>query len=756
MIRRAPHLPVVGLLISVFVACVGLVAAASPSSAVTRPLARTAVSGSLGPTIFVGTGGLTWSDVSPAATPALWSLLRHGSSAALSIQSVFINTCPVDGWLTVSAGNRAGAPGPASDGSRAASDPCASIAAVDHGAVPGWDGYVRAAAATKFDSRLGTLGEQLAGQGQCVQAVGPGAGLGAASPSGAVPRYAAFAPARLGGLLSACRVTLVDVGALRDPADVAAGESVPAPISRSAQIKAIDTRIGQVVAAAPPGSNVLVASLADAGRTERLGLVAAQGPDFGPGTLYSSSTRQSGLAQLADLTVTLLAAGRAPVPAALGGATLKAEAGDGSSVAAASSRLRALVDQDQASHEVHALVPPFFDWLVGIQLAVYLLAALLWRRNYGSPRMRARVLRVVRDIALVASAVPVSTFLANLFPWWRFQPPMVSVVASVAVFAVVLFAAARLGPWRRAVWGPMAVISAATLAVLSADIVLGSHLQMSSLLGLQPVVGGRFYGVGNVTFALLATAALLLAVGVSGHYVAQGRPRVGAAWAIGIGVVALVVDGAPGWGADGGGPPALLPGLAYLVLAILGVRMTWQRAVLVSIATVALFLLVGFLDWLRPAQSRSHLGRFIQSIIDGGAWDIVSRKLDQNVSILQSSPLAALVPVGLVCAIYLLARPRSWVSRVLQRSYDACPTLRPGLIALLVTMTIGFAVNDSGVAIPANGAVLGVPLLIALSLGVLQSGTRAGAVVEPADRPAPKRRRGTAAPGEAGLASQPR
>ncbi|HEV7196252.1 MAG TPA: hypothetical protein VGN19_09950, partial [Pedococcus sp.] len=488
----------------------------------------------------------------------------------------------------------------------------------------------------------------------------------------------------------------------------------------------------------------MVASLSDAGRTERLGLVAAHGPDFASGTLWSSSTRQSGLAQLADLTVTLLAAGRATAPAALGGATLQAQPGDGSSVTAASSRLRALVDEDQASHEVHALVPPFFDWLVGGQLAVYLLAVLLWRRKYGSAQLRGRVLRVVRNVALVAATVPVSTFLANLFPWWRFQPPMVSVVASVAVFATALFAVARLGPWRRVVTGPMAVISLATLLVLSVDILLGSHLQMSSLLGLQPVVGGRFYGVGNVTFALLATAALLLAVAISGHYVAQGRPRVGAAWAIGVGMVALVVDGAPAWGADGGGPPALLPGLAYLVLAILGVRITWRRGLLVSVATVALFLLVGFLDWLRPAHSRSHLGRFIQSMIDGGAWDIVSRKLDANVAILQSSPLAALVPVALVCAIYLLARPTSWASRVLDRSSDACPTLRPGLIALLVTMTIGFAVNDSGVAIPANGAVLGGPLLIALSLAVLEGETSAGAVVEPADWPAPRRRRGTA------------
>ena len=62
------------------------------------------------------------------------------------------------------------------------------------------------------------------------------------------------------------------------------------------------------------------------------------------------------------------------------------------------------------------------------------------------------------------------------------------------------------------------------------------------------------------------------------------------------------------------------------------------------------------------------------------------------------------MPIALVFVIYVLARPTSWGSRALQRSYDQAPTLRPGLIALLVTLTIGFAINDSGVAIPANGA----------------------------------------------------
>ena len=51
--------------------------------------------------MLVGTGGLSWTDVSERATPNLWALLRDGSGGAMSIRSVYTNTCPIDGWLKV-------------------------------------------------------------------------------------------------------------------------------------------------------------------------------------------------------------------------------------------------------------------------------------------------------------------------------------------------------------------------------------------------------------------------------------------------------------------------------------------------------------------------------------------------------------------------------------------------------------------------------------------------------------------------------
>lgn len=726
MTRRRAIALLAGLVVLVATA-VGLVVTGSASAV---PPAATGVTAAdtTTPVILVGTGGLTWTDVDQTNTPALWSLLRDGSTAALSVRSVFTNTCPVDGWLSLSAGNRAAAPGDGRDGARRTTDPCPAVPTVESGVVPGWSAYVRYASSRKFDSRLGTLGEALATQDQCVQAVGPGAGVGAAYSSGAVPRYAAYDAAQLTGLLSRCRVTVVDVGSLRDPDDLARDEPQGEPGVRSIQAKAIDGRIGQVLAAAPSGSDVVVASLSDAGVSERLRLVAAKGPHFGSGTLYSPSTRQPGLVQSADLTVTLLSSAGVDVPAGLGGGMLRRGDEGGNSQAAARDRLRHLVDFDDASHDVHDLVEPFFSWLVYAQIAIYLFTAVVWRRDFGSIGLRLRLLRITRRAAVVAAAVPASTFLANLLPWWRFPVPMLAIVVSVGLFVAAISTIALLGPWGRRLTGPLTVVALATLLVLGLDVILGSRLQISSLMGLQPVVGGRFYGMGNVTFALFATAALLLAIAASSHFVRRGQTVLAAVAAGAIGLAAVVVDGYPGWGADGGGPPALLPGVAYLVLAILGIRMTWKRGLLIAGVTAGLFLLVSFLDSLRPTASQSHLGRFFEALLDGSAGDIVVRKFEQNIGILFGNyRLTLLVPIALVFVIYVLARPTSWGSRALQRSYDALPTLRPGLIALLVTMTIGFGINDSGVAIPANGAVIAVPLIIAVAVRVLEDEARESA-----------------------------
>ena len=670
--------------------------------------------------VLIGTGGLSWSDVSPRTTPTLWSLLRDGATATLTVRSVHANTCPVDGWLTLSAGEQAadavdsttGGGGP--DGVK---PPCRALPGqMTPGKVPHWSEYRAAAGGSRFDASLGMLGDQVANHGGCIQAIGPGAALGAARSSGMVVRYEPYDETLLPAALSACPVTLIDVGPVRDPADVNPQDELRPTTTRVQQVAAVEARVAAILKVAPAGTDVGLVSLADAGATERLRMIAITGPHFGAGTLESSSTRQPGLVQLTDLAPTILQHLGVPRPTALGGTPVRFVPAGVSSDQSANTRLQSLLDYDRAAHEVHSLVQPFFYGWVILQLALYLTAAFLWKRGWGTDARRHQLLVNTRRLATIAATVPVSTFLANLLPWWRFSMPLVSVIASVALFAAMISAVALLGPWHKKTFGPLVVVCITTMGVLALDVMTGSRLQLSSLMGLQPVIGGRFYGMGNTTFALFATATLMLCIAAGNHLIALGRRRDAAAAVAAIGLGAVIIDASPTWGSDLGGTTGLLPAVLFLVVIILQITMTW-RVWLAMAGGVGVFLvLLGLMDWLRPAESRSHLGRFVQTALDGGAWDIIARKLAQNATLFFSNPLSLLIPVVLGIFAYILARPSWWAAAPLRRPFEEIPLLRPGLIAVMILWVLGFALNDSGAAIPAVGATLACPLVIALAI----------------------------------------
>jgi hypothetical protein len=293
---------------------------------------------------------------------------------------------------------------------------------------------------------------------------------------------------------------------------------------------------------------------------------------------------------------------------------------------------------------------------------------------------------------------------------------MVSVIASVALFASAISALALLGPWRRRTFGPLVVVCVTTMAVLALDVMTGSRLQLSSLMGLQPVIGGRFYGMGNGSFALFATATLMLCIAVASHLITLGQRRNAAIAVAAIGMGAIIVDASPSWGSDTAGLTALLPAVIVLVVTILQIKLTWRVLLAIGGGTGAFVILLSLLDWMRPAQSRSHLGRFVQTTLDGGAWDLIVRKLAQNATLFLSYPLSLLIPVMLVIFGYVLARPNWWAAAPLGRAFADIPLLRPGLITIMIMWVLGFALKDSGAAIPALGATLACPLVIAIAV----------------------------------------
>ncbi|MFG1947347.1 hypothetical protein [Nonomuraea sp. NPDC048826] len=749
----------------------------------------------------IGVPGLEWSDLDESRTPNLWKLAGQGGTAALSTRAVPPPdrgiTCPTAGWLTVSAGQRAGTPGrgcPAAPVPQPTGDARSAT-------VPGWADLVDHQATTGYAARLGTLAQTVADGGGQVAAVGPGAALAAADTTGRVAAYA-DAPAELGDLSSYALIVMdapdLATAWAEQPLDEYGVPAAMPPDVRRTAAAAADRRVGAFLAALPPGGTVLVAGLSDVSPGAHLHVAIATGPSlsgapYATGHLTAGSTRQDALVAIQDLTATAIHLTGLEPPRQVVGRPWQP---GGPAAPTVGETVAGLADADLASQVLREVRGPFFAVFVTVQLLFYAFAALALRRR-RSPRgsnatddlprtppadgpndlprthtpegpdteggvgrthtpeepggasdlprtntggldlaAASRLLVAVQVVSVLSGAIAVATFLAQLVPWWSLPAPMAALIVTILVMAGLITGLAFAGPWRSHVLGPLTVVALVTSVAMLVDVMTGSSLQVNAVSGYEPVTGGRFYGFSNIAFAIYATGTILGLAGVAQWLRGKGAPRLAVlAVCVLYGGLAVFADGSPAWGADFGGVPAFVAGLAVFLILLAGGRVSIAKLLVVGLAGAALIGAISFADWRRPAGERTHLGTFVQQVIDGQAWTVVGRKFSAMVGVTVGNwSLTLLSLVALAFLFLVLARPSRWGASALGQAYALAPTLRAGLFGALTCAFIGFLMNDSGIAIPAMALTVAVPLTLASCVRALQLSTPTTA--EPPSAPA--------------------
>jgi hypothetical protein len=621
--------------------------------------------------------GVSWADLRGAG-PNLQRVLAAGSLASLSVRGVGSTTSRADGYLMIGAGNRAALPESAGGSSLAA-----MMAAARH-----------QADADYYDAEPGALGDALARAGRATAVIGDDeTALAVADGSGRL------------GTQRAWPVPAADVAAV-----VGAASVVVAEVPSGSGLGAADADIGNLLGTVDLNRDlVLVVAPTFVGSRPELTAFAAAGPGFGGTWARSATTRRPGYVTLPDVGVTILTALGVAVPDVMNATAVTA----GASLPSApiESLVRA---NERAVYRDRAVGPvsvPFVVLGVLVGLVAVALPALVGRTGpddrasvpFSSNRYRFDE-KGVRATAVVVLAVPSIAFASGLLRYDRLALGLY--VVGVFAAAIVLAAVASLLGARR---GATALVGLIWF-VLVADILTGGHLQIDTVFGYSPIVAGRFQGFGNVAFALLGQAALVLAAAVLvGRDPTTRRRRVLVVAALL--ALTVLVDGAPMFGSDVGGVLASVPAFALVVLAARGRRIDVRRVAMLAAGTAAVVVALAAVDLARPATSRTHLGRFAHRVLNGEAGSILHRKLAANWAILTSSPWTLLVPVVVIgFAVLALGRRGPLASLIRAR-----PDLRTLVVASLVMAAIGFAVNDSGIVVPAlQLTVLGPWLVVVL------------------------------------------
>jgi hypothetical protein len=451
------------------------------------------------------------------------------------------------------------------------------------------------------------------------------------------------------------------------------------------------TQVRAVVGSLAPG-DLVIAVARPTGRTDEPLPIGIAGPGFSgtaAGDLTSDSTRTDGYVLSTDLAPTVLDRFGIPVPSEMSGQPISAEGSvDPAGIVALGDRM--------------AEVSPRRGPVIGYSLLAWVVAlALVIAVTRGAAARTA-----VRLIVLSVVYLPLLLLLgAALEP--AEVPETLLVLLGGPLLAALTLAALRD-------YRALAVAAGVTVLAYAIDVIAGSPLTSLSLLGPNPGLGVRFYGIGNELEALLA----VLVVGGIGAALAgfapRASPRAAAAAFLGIGLLAALVFAAGRFGADVGAAIVFPVGAAVAAVAVAGGR---RRMVLLVIAIpFAMVALLALIDLVSAANA--HLTR---SVLDAGGLhslgDVAQRRLQLSVRSFGRPVLLAFLPL-----VALLAALAIWRRDLLASWLGGRPAMRAALLGALVATAVGTLANDSGALLLVIGAAY---LLVFVAYAWAESGRSA-------------------------------
>ena len=397
------------------------------------------------------------------------------------------------------------------------------------------------------------------------------------------------------------------------------------------------------------------------------GALAGLGAGAGARELTSASTRERGMIASFDLTPTILAWLGERIPADVRGKTIETDGPlHSASLRALMSRLHVI-----GGRRLRAL---------GVLLTVWALLLLLaagWPQRVTRPRARAWAMRIGGLGVLWAPVV--ALLPAALEPGAAVEYALVT-VGCLALGALT----DALLPWPRA---PLAPALAAIVA-LTVDALAGTQLLMRSLLGPDPILGARFYGIGN---ELKSGLAVLVAGGVAGALYPSVRGRRAAFAMAGAGVLLAVIEGAARIGSGVGGVVLVSFAFALATVLLLPGALTRRRGLAILIIPVVGLVALAALDLATAHGSGHFTGSVLHARSAGDLRDIIVRRYRAAWNELHNHAM----PVATLCALAYAAAGVRWRARML-RVVRTDPAWLAALAGGLAAGVVGSLVEDSG------------------------------------------------------------
>lgn len=228
-------------------------------------------------------------------------------------------------------------------------------------------------------------------------------------------------------------------------------------------------------------------------------------------------------------------------------------------------------------------------------------------------------------------------------------------------------------------------ISFFSIILIGLDLILKGHISKYSVLSHDPIIGARYYGIGNEMVGLFLGSITIFSTNILEKKKKVLIPLI-------LYIISIIFIGHPYYGANVGGTMALIVTTFIYIMGLLNKDLGIKRILSMIILIVILLSIMGYID-IRFSKDITHLGKVILQIRDRGFSYlnlIFFRKILVNIKL-----------VGRSFWTYLLFVHMIFYATVFNLYEEKNKNSLIGLMAGLSGTMAGFFLNDSGLILGA-------------------------------------------------------
>lgn len=229
-----------------------------------------------------------------------------------------------------------------------------------------------------------------------------------------------------------------------------------------------------------------------------------------------------------------------------------------------------------------------------------------------------------------------------------------------------------------------------TFLAITVDTFFDNTFMKRSFLGYDPIIGARYYGIGNEYGGIYLGATLLLTGSLTQLFKNPWTLRMAYLILIMVSFILLF----PNFGTNAGEAVSAIMSTGFLYWISRKSKWNFKRLfILFFMGLFGIFALI-FINFMVPVEEQSHIGLILRQVYEGNTpviWQTIQRKVAMNWKLIQVSSWSKVI-ITSVIAVGILFLKKSFYS--LKSKY---PVLFDHFYALIVGAIVSLLVNDSGV-----------------------------------------------------------